>query len=59
MRALFGNGTPKGLADALSRLILAIMGLLTMIFTPELTHVRSLQPVWLGKPVEPMEPVAG
>jgi len=59
MRALFGNGTPKGLADALSRLILAIMGLLTMIFTPELTHVRSLQPVWPGKPVEPMEPVAG
>ncbi len=34
MRLIFGHGTPKGMADALRRLIIHIFTLLTALFSP-------------------------
>ena len=34
MRAIFGQGTPKGMADALGRLIFGLLNLFVTIFTP-------------------------
>lgn len=41
MRAIFGQGTPKGMADALGRLIVQIFILLAAIFTPIKPRDRS------------------
>jgi transposase len=44
MRAIFGQGTPKGMADALGRLIFGFLGLLTTIFALLKPLVRHRQP---------------
>lgn len=41
MRAIFGQGTPKGMAEALGRLIMQIFILLAAIFTPIKPRGRS------------------
>jgi IS5 family transposase len=50
MRAIFGQGTPKGMADALGRLIFGLLNLLVTIFAPPELQDRSKQPVNLRLP---------
>ena len=40
MRALFGHGTPKGMADALGKLLWPFLHLILLIFAPASKLVR-------------------
>lgn len=44
MRAMYGNGTPKGMADAIRRLFLFFFGLILAIFTMRKLLVRNRWP---------------
>lgn len=57
MRAIFGHGTPKGMADALGRLIFWLLNLCVTIFAPSGTQDREKQMVNPGLPFLSMPPV--
>jgi hypothetical protein len=59
MRAIFGQGTPKGMADALVRLIFGLLNLLAAIFAPSEPQGGAKQTVNSGLPYLSMAPVSG
>jgi len=59
MRAIFGQGTPKGMADALGRLIFGLLNLLAVIFAPPEPQDGAKQAVNSGLPHLSMAPAGG
>ncbi|WP_267929080.1 hypothetical protein [Desulfolithobacter dissulfuricans] len=59
MHALFGNGTPKGMADVLARLVFALFDLSAAIFRLTTVLFRFLELFWLRVPVSPKSSDAG
>lgn len=50
LRAIFGHGTPKGMADALGQLIVAFLRLVIAILMPKSSHVGSRCQNFTGQP---------
>lgn len=59
MRAIFGHGTPKGMADALGQFILELLNLLVAIFAPPETQGCAKQTVTPRLPYLSMTPACG
>jgi len=59
MRAIFGQGTPKGMADALGRLILGLLNLFMTIFAPAESQDSAKQTANSELPYSSMAPACG
>jgi IS5 family transposase len=59
MRAIFGQGTPKGMADALGRLILGLLNLFMTIFAPTEPQDSAKQTANSELPYVSMAPACG